>query len=572
MTTHTERQWLPADLVITSWQVIEPFFKEALETKFHNEADFKNWLVKLSELEAVISEDMAWRYIKMTCDTSNEENEKSYLDFVNNIQPHLAPFEDGLNKKLIESGYTESLSKRDSAYFIYFRGIEKAIELYREENIPLYSEIQTLAQKYGTISGAMTIMHEGNELTLQQAGLKLQENDRGIRKDFYEKISNRRNEDAEKLENLFNELIEKRNQIALNSGFENFRDYKFESLGRFDYSVKDCFDFHNAIEKVVVPLQKELLEERKQKLGLSALKPYDLSVDTDNKAPLKPFKNSQELMDKSIACFNKIDPYFGACLQTMKNEHLVDLESRKGKAPGGYNYPLAESGKPFIFMNASGSLRDLETMVHEGGHAIHAFLSHPLELNAFKNCPSEVAELASMSMELISMDAWDLFFENAEDLKRAKISQLEGVISTLPWIATIDAFQHWIYTNLPQTNEERKKAWLQISERFSSGTVDFSGYEINKATAWHKQLHLFEVPFYYIEYGFAQLGAIALWKKYKEDKANGLKGYQNFMKLGYTKSIPEIYEGAGIAFDFSETYVADLFAFLHEELATLKNS
>lgn len=563
------RKWLPANLTINKWDDLKPYFDELLSFDPQSSDDFDNFLANLNELEAFVGEDVAWRYINMTRDTTDKVREEKYLNFVKNIQPKLAPYDDKLNKKINSSPFKNELTN-NKAYFIYFREIEKSIELYREENILLNAELSELAQKFGSISGAMSVEHNGKELTLQQASLMLQENNRELRKEVYELIASRRHEDNKALNDLFDQLISKRNQVALNANFDNYRDYKFESLGRFDYGVQDCLNFHDAIEEVVIPLQKELTQERSDKLSISPLRPFDLAVDPDGNEPLRPFKNADELLDKSIECFNLIDPYFGNCLKIMKEESLLDLDSRKGKAPGGYNYPLAESGKPFIFMNASGSLRDLETMVHEGGHAIHSFLSHPLKLNAFKSTPAEVAELASMSMELISMDGWHLFFDNDEELKRAKISQLEGVISTLPWIATIDAFQHWLYTNPNHSKEERTKEWLKISKRFSSGLVDYSGYEKYKEASWQRQLHLFEVPFYYIEYGFAQLGAIALWKLYKENHKQGIEGYKSFMKLGYTKTIPEIYEAAGISFDFSPSYVKSLFDFVTAELNKLK--
>lgn len=246
---------------------------------------------------------------------------------------------------------------------------------------------------------------------------------------------------------------------------------------------------------------------------------------------------------------------------------LLDLESRVGKAPGGYNYPLAKTNMPFIFMNATGNLRDVETLVHEAGHAIHSFQMAPLKLNAFKNTPSEVAELASMSMELLSMEGWNHYFNDEDLLNRAKCEQLEGILGTLPWIATVDAFQHWIYENPNHTQEERKAAWIFQQDRFSSGLVDYSGYEQSKAYAWHKQLHIFEVPFYYIEYGFAQLGAIGIWKNYHSNKVKALEGYKSFMKLGYTQSIPNIYENAGVKFEFSSDYIKQLMDFVHAQWA-----
>lgn len=254
----------------------------------------------------------------------------------------------------------------------------------------------------------------------------------------------------------------------------------------------------------------------------------------------------------------------------MQERHLLDLESRKGKAPGGYNYPLSESNVPFIFMNASGNMRDVETLVHEAGHAVHSFLMAPLEINAFKSTPSEVAELASMSMELITMDAWNIYFGDEQKTNRARLEQLEGVITTLPWIATVDAFQHWVYENPTHTREERATKWLELNKRFGTGMVDFEGYEDALKYSWHKQLHIFEIPFYYIEYGFAQLGAIGMWKLYSQDKVNGINSYKNALKKGYTVSIPAVYETAGLSFNFSADYVSQLFNFVDENIKKLE--
>jgi len=352
----------------------------------------------------------------------------------------------------------------------------------------------------------------------------------------------------------------------LNAGFENFRDFMFKALGRFDYSPQDCYHFHEAIEKEIVPILQEQAEKRKAALGLDALKPWDTEVDTSGKPALRPFENGTELIEKSIQCFSNISRYLGERLEIMKDNGLFDVESRKGKAPGGYNYPLSETGAPFIFMNSAGIFRDLTTMVHEGGHAVHTFLTADLELNDFKHCPSEVAELASMSMELISMDNWDVYFKDPEELKRAKKDQLFDVLKTLPWVAVVDQFQHWIYTNPEHTNDQRYEAWEQIYTRFGAGMVDWTGLEEAKQNLWQKQLHIFEVPFYYIEYGMAQLGAIAVWKNYKENPEKGLQQYLDALKLGYTKTINEIYETAGIKFDFSADYVKELAAFVKAEM------
>jgi oligoendopeptidase F len=360
-----------------------------------------------------------------------------------------------------------------------------------------------------------------------------------------------------------------RHQVAHNAGFGNFRDFMFASLGRFDYTPQDCFDFHAAIGSTLVPVISALDRERKAHLGLEALKPWDLDVDESGKPPLEPFKTGEELLEKTIQCFYRLDTFLGDCLVTMRTMKRLDLESRKGKAPGGYNYPLDETGVPFIFMNATSSLRDVVTMLHEGGHAVHSFLTHPLPLGAFKHPPSEVAELASMSMELISMDHWDLFFSEADELRRAKRTHLESVLETFPWVATIDKFQHWVYENPTHTLAEREANWLRIFNEFNQQEVSWAGLEPYKAVLWQKQLHLYEVPFYYIEYAMAQLGAIAMWKQYKQDPQAALAGYKAALSLGYTQSIGEVYAAAGIRFDFSPEYIKSLADFVQAEMAKL---
>ncbi|MDH3711626.1 MAG: M3 family oligoendopeptidase, partial [Cyclobacteriaceae bacterium] len=360
-----------------------------------------------------------------------------------------------------------------------------------------------------------------------------------------------------------------RHQAAQNADFENYRDFMFAAMGRFDYQPQDCFDFHDSVAEEVVPMLNDLAQLRQEQLEVSVLRPWDKAVDPIGRDPLKPFKDGQDLTEKTIECFKRLDPYLGECLAIMRNMGHLDLESRKGKAPGGYNYPLAEIGVPFIFMNATSTLRDLVTILHEGGHAIHSFVTRDLDLANFKSTPSEVAELASMSMELISMDHWDIYFDSPEDLRRAKREHLEQIIETLPWVATIDKFQHWIYENPQHSVPERTAHWNRIFNAFSDRVTDWEGLDENKDNLWQKQLHLYEVPFYYIEYGMAQLGAIAIWKNYKKDPQKGLKGYLNALKLGYLRSIPEIYAAADIRFDFSRDYIKELMSFVQRELESL---
>jgi oligoendopeptidase F len=560
------RTYIPADLEI-KWETLEPLYKELCARPINSVDELEQWLRDRSELEAALEEDFAWRYIRMTCDTNSEEKLKSYTYFATEIEPNVAPFSNELNKKLVNSEYADHLNSEK--FFIYLRGVKKSLELFREENIPIQTEIQVEQQKYQSITGSMSVHIGDKEFTLEQAAVILKDTDRSKRQEAWEKITSRRLQDKDKLDELFDHLRKLRHKVALNAGFENFRDYMFQALGRFDYTPQDCYAFHEAIEKEIVPILREQAHKRQEALELDALKPWDMDVDTSGKPALKPFHGGDDLIEKSIQCFTNINSYLGERLEIMKENNLFDVESRKGKAPGGYNYPLSETGAPFIFMNSANGFRDLTTMVHEGGHAVHTFLTADLELNDFKHCPSEVAELASMSMELISMDNWNVYFDNAEDLKRAKRDQLIDVLKTLPWVAVVDQFQHWIYTNPDHTDAQRTEAWKQIYEPFGAGFVDWSGLEEAEENLWQKQLHIFEIPFYYIEYGMAQLGAIAVWKNYKENPEKALQQYLAALKLGYTKTIKEIYETAGIKFDFSAGYVKELAEFVKAEIEKL---
>ncbi len=561
-----QRRFLPDKLKVTGWEVLEPYFNQLLQRNIESKADLENWLKDRSELEAFISEDLAWRYVRMTCDTNNKELEQAYVFFVTEMEPKISPLNDLLNKKLVQSPFLDALDH--DKYFIYLRGIKKEIEIFREANVPLMAEIATESQKYGSIMGSLTVNIDGKELTLQQASNYLKSTDRAKREEAFIKINDKRLQHADELDGLFNRLLKLRHQVAVNAGFNNYRDYMFAALGRFDYTPADCFAFHDAIKTEVVPLVKAFNEKRKAELG-HELRPWDLEVDTQNRPALEPFTSGADLLDKTIGCFKKVDEYFAWCIETMDNMERLDLESRIGKAPGGYNYPMAETNVPFIFMNAASSTRDVETMLHEGGHAVHSFLSKDLELAAFKNCPSEVAELASMSMELLSYEGQDVFYKEASDLRRAKEEHLEGIIKILPWIATIDKFQHWIYTNPQHTTAERRKYWMELSKEFGTGMVNWIGLEHIQACTWQKQLHLFEVPFYYIEYGMAQLGALAVWRNAQRNKAQAIDQYKNALSLGYTKPIGEIYQTAGIEFNFSAVYIKELMTFVKVELSKL---
>ncbi len=562
------RTFLPQDFILTNWDLLEPYFINLQDRNLDDFAALQQWLSDLSELEAVIGEDACWRQIKMTCDTKDPALEEAFVFFVSEIEPKIKPYAFAINQKLLDCPFKDGLDNK--MFFPYLRSVANSVNLFREESIALQSEISLLAQQYGAISGAMSVQIEGKEQTLQQASKLLHDSDRSLRKDVFTKVSARRLQDKDTLNELFDKLLKLRHQVALNAGFDNYRDYKFQELGRFDYTPDDCFAFHEAVKEHIVPLQRELLEHRRAELGIEQLKPYDVDAEPIGREPLQPFANGEEMLEKSIAVFTKLRPFFGECLSTMKAMGRMDLDSRMGKAPGGYNCPLPESGVPFIFMNAAGTVNDLITMMHEGGHAVHSFLSHDLPLSSMKEYPMEIAELASMSMELFTLEYWADFFVTKEECTRAQWEEMERVIDVLPWIATIDKFQHWLYTNPGHSVEERERIWKEIHQEFSTGNVDWSDFPDYQSSFWQKQLHLFEVPFYYIEYGIAQLGAIAMWRQYKQNKEQALDNYMTALSAGYTKTLKELYEMAGIKFDFSPAYIKELSGFVHNEMQHLK--
>ncbi|MEM6628484.1 MAG: M3 family oligoendopeptidase [Bacteroidota bacterium] len=547
------RKFFEKDLAITTWANLEPLYQELLKEPVEGVEALEDFLRKVSELEAIISEDMAWRYINMTRDTTNEDYTNSYKYFITEISPNISVYADRLNRKVVNHPNFEELDSQQ--YITYTRSLKRETELFREENVPLQTEAQNVAQEYSALMGKMTIEHEGKTLTLQQAGKLLESQDRELRKKIWEQISTRRLEDKEGVNAVMDKLINLRHKMAQNAGYDTYTAYKFDDMQRFDYAQEDTIKFHEAVEQVVKPVYQEFLKERSEKLGIAPLRPWDLAVDLNGTKPLEPFTDGKELLQKSKTVLGSLRPDLGKMLAHMEEIGFLDLESRVGKAPGGYNYPLYESGIPFIFMNAAGTQSDVITLLHESGHAIHSIVTQDISLNAFKSTPSEVAELASMSMELMALDYYDSFYSDEEERIRAQKDQLKRSITLFPWIATIDAFQQWMYDHPTHNRTERNEMFVEIAKRFHGDLVDWSGYEDARAFQWQRQLHIFEVPFYYIEYAIAQLGALAVWQNFKQDAQKGLEGYLRALKMGYKRPIPEIYEAADIRFDFGAAYM-----------------
>ena len=506
-----KRRFVNEDLVIDSWSEIKPLFENLLNRKINSVKDLENWMLDRSELEAILNEDLAVRNIKMKIDTTDKELTEKFIFYIQEIHPKALPYYYKLDLKLIKNPH---LDKLDSKYSIYLKKIKSTINIFRKENIPLLTEEEKKVQEYNAIIGKMNIEVDGQKLTIKQAEEFLTKSDRCKREKIWNTIELRKSQDEVKLDNLFDDLIILRQQIAKNAGFKNYRDYMFIEKGRFDYTPQDCFDFHSAISKEIVPIITLFNKERKDKLGYQKYKPWDITVDVDGLTPLKPFNGSKELTNKSIKCLNKLNPYFGECLSIMKEMQYLDLESQNGKAPGACCINLSEINMPFIHMNAVGSQADLVTMIHEAGHAIHGFLMKDLEF-VLRYPPSEVCELAAMSMEVLSMKHWDIFYSNSKQLKKAKIELLKRGLVIIADVARGDAFQHWVYTN-EHNAKERKKKWDELCSEFESPIIDWDGQENFRRNNWQSKLHFFGMPFYYIEYAIAQLGAFSIWKAYKD--------------------------------------------------------
>ncbi len=588
MPAHKTRRFVPATIDLGDWSQIAPLFDrlEAVAPSLSTVGELERWLVDWSELSAALDEESSRRYIAMTCHTDNADAEKSFLQFVEKIEPELKPRQFRLEKMLMahpQRGALLNVGVQASAcpppdklklelqpprYQVFIRDVQNHVELFREENVSLETEEAKLTQQYQKLSGSLTVQFRGEEKTLVQMGKFLEEPDRALRQEAWELVAKRRLQERDKFEEQFDELLKLRERIAANAGFKNYRDYAFRRMGRFDYTPKHCFDFHEAVEREVMPAVREQQAQRCKQLGLDTLKPWDMSVDPLNRPALKPFEKVEDMVARSQKIFDKLDAELGDGFQRMQDLKLLDLANRKGKAPGGYQSTLNESRVPFIFMNAVGQQRDVETILHEAGHAFHALATRDEDLVAYRSAPIEFCEVASMSMELLGNEFIEEFYSTG-DANRARRTHLEGIVGILGWIATVDAFQHWIYTNPGHSRADRAAAWNTLMDRFG-GDVNWNGYEEARAHLWHRQLHIFIHPFYYIEYGIAQLGALQVWANSKRDKAGALRDYKAALALGGSRPLPELFTAAGCKFQFDAATIRPLMELARTELAQLE--
>jgi len=556
------RSFMPNEIDFSDWKNLEPMFKQLLERKLDSKEALEQWLLDNSELGSVISEEGSRRYIAMTCATDDEEAEKAYLHFVENIEPRIKPFDHKLNLKLLDCKYLNELD--EVRFKVLIRDNRNYVELFREENIALDVEIAKLSQEYQKTIGAMTVTFQDKEYTLPQMGIFLQDKEREVRRESWQLTTDRRLKDAEKLDDLFDKMLKLRVQVAKNAGFDDFRAYQFRHFGRFDYTPEDCFSFHKAVEKYVVPLTRQMNEERRKALSLGTVRPWDTACDRLGREPLRPFEASDKLVSGCREIFSNVNAELGDNFQKMIDLGLLDLDSRKGKAPGGYQSSLSEIRLPFIFMNAVGLNRDVFTLLHEGGHAFHQFAVHNESILDYRHAPMEFCEVASMSMELLGSPYLDTFYSPG-DAARTRREHFEGSISILSWIAIIDAFQHWIYTNPDHSVEQRCDQFVSLMDRFGSG-VDWSGLDDAIRYRWQAQLHIFEYPFYYIEYGIAQLGALQVWQNSRKNLDNTIKAYKSALRLGGSRPLPDLFKAAEIEFKFTDDIIEPLMAEVGEEI------
>ncbi|MDA2562786.1 M3 family oligoendopeptidase [Bacillus cereus] len=547
---------------------LEKTLSTLLNKMISSKLDLENWLKEQSKVIWDIEEQVRSHYIAFQCNTDDEEIKDTFEHDQQFVKPLLKRYQNLLDNKYLESPFRMELDS--NVYGLLDTKIKNAQKLFCEENIELEIKEDKLITEYFEITGGLSGIWDGEEKTITELQSYLQDSNRDTRKKAKTIISEQFLSVEKELQNILNQLIEIRHQKAKNIQLENYRDYMFKKYERFDYSAKDCYELAESIRKYVVPLKDKILLEKKDKLQVDTLRPWDVSAVTPDQKVLKPIANENDLIEKSTHIFNKLDVEFSALLNRMYKHNCLDLTSRKGKAAGGFCEYLPASQLSYIFMNLNYTQDDIVTFIHEMGHSIHNELIKPLKLRQYIEIPAETAELASMTMELFSLNYWDTFYTDKKDLKQAKINFFKDVISYLPIMLIVDQFQHWLYENPSHTSEERNEKYLQLQKHYQSSVIHIDGYENWIATSWLPVLHIFEVPFYYIEYAIAQLGALQVYKQYKEDPKQALENYKKALSLGSSQSIKEVYDAAGIRFDFSGETIKELMLFVEKELELLE--
>jgi oligoendopeptidase F len=511
------------------------------------------------ELAGCIDERFQLAYVDMTSDTTNEEFERAFLALVENVLPLVEERGFRLKRMVLES---PAVGELDDTYRIYLRDIRADVELFREENIPLLVEDQKLGQEYEKIAGGQEAEFRGERYTTTQIEKYFDAPDRETREGAWRARADAFLHDAEALDDLYDRMLEVRREIAQNAGFSNYRDYIFKKKKRFDYTPEDCLAYHRAVEKHVVPNVAKIWEERRVQLGLESLRPWDVNVrpndpvvDPEGRDPITPFESLEDLSNGCARIFSEVDGELGDFYREMQDLRLLDLENRPGKAPGAYMTSFADRRAPFILMNAIGTKSDVDTLLHEAGHAFHYCLARHQPLVSYHHTGHEFSEVASMGMELLARPYLGEFY-NADDLRKILNDQIKSAVSFFPWNAMIDAFQHWVYTADENGREARKTKWADLERRYRPWT-EWSGLEVYRDIVWQYP-HVFDSPFYYIEYGIAQLAAFRVWLNSLEDKARAVKSYKSALSLGGSRPLPELFKAAGAKFSLSEETISEI--------------
>jgi oligoendopeptidase F len=561
-----QREFVDKNFSVKDAESIKPWVDRLLAMETDSKESLVSWLKGYSELSSIIGEDSSGRYVDMTCDTKDKKKKEAYLFYVREIQPKLSEWNNLLDKKFYGS---PARKKLDPAEFARLdRMFSTSIELFDEKNIPIDVKLAELSQKYQGITGSWTVEFEGKKQTMPQMGKHLLATDRAFREKAWRAMTERRVADAGMLESLFDEMLLKRDGYAKNLSLSDYREYAFKSKLR-DYTPDDCAEFHTAIEKTAVPLMRKIARKRRSDMKIDRLRPWDMAVDPLGRSPLEPFREVNELQDGVESIFRKIDPRLGERFASIRD--YMDLDSRDGKAPGGYQTTYEEKRRPFIFTNAAGVHSDVITLLHEGGHAFHTLECRTNPFIWYRHASMEFSEVASMTQELFAQKQLDIFYGDKVNADRARLEQLERVVDIFPWVATVDAFQHWLYTNPGHTGEVRAEKWREITSRFEV-EVDWSGLNPDvKKYAWHRQLHIFEVPFYYIEYAIAQLGALQLYRIYRDDPKRAVDQYLSALSAGGSRSPGELFKAAGISLDFSADMLKSLMEVCEEEIEAIQS-
>ena len=558
------------------WASFEPFYKELQERPLTT-ANARQWLEDWSHLYRLFWESAALIYIEKSIDTTDEEKEQAFLDLINDVSPQVQVADQALKERLLALNIPDE-GMPDMA--LVLRDMRNDADLFCEENIPLETELSKLDNQYDKITGGMQAEWDGEEQNLSQLSLHLTAKDRQIRQDVWECMANLWLGSREEINGIYSDMLKLRKQVAENAGVKDYREFSFRSKGRFEYTPDDCLTFHNAIETAVVPAVKRILAKKRARLGYDAIKPWDwipergVLVEASDAKPLKPYEGQDELIQHTLNIFNRLDSELSHHFATMAEENLLDLDTRAGKALGGYCSTLPLRKRPFIFMNGVGTHDNVQTMLHEAGHAFHVFESNKLPLIWQTNAPMEFCEVASMSMELLAapyLTKEDGGFYSASEAARARIEHLEGIITFLPYMAVVDAFQHWVYTNIDEATDPHNcdTKWNELWERFIP-EIDWAGYEDIRVTGWHRKPHIFGSPFYYIEYGMAQVGALQVWRNSLSNPEKALSDYRQALACGGTKTLPELFQAAGAEFRFDDAMLKDLVDLIENTIESLE--